>query len=197
MIAASCCAPRWAWECCWFWLRSLGCSGRNIHPDLKADTGISSVAGRLHFTKAFQAGDHGSSFPTLSIFDNTLISGDRSVGLVSLSTVIRQRSGPPNYAGGDEQLAVHKSAVFFGGGDSSLLRQIRTVESTGVTRSAILISRPTVANSTLSLHPTTLSTRLKPLRANGFGIIADVLHRPRLSWVPPRPWLMATKCWWA
>ena len=98
-----------------------GCTGPNVHADLKDDPRILVRKWTLQTHGAFEAGDHGSEYSNPVVADNTLVFGNRSVGLVSIYPMInQQRWVLPIRNGVISELAVDKGAVYFGGGDGFL-----------------------------------------------------------------------------
>lgn len=97
----------------------IGCAGRNIHQDL----GENSMILTRNWTRpthlgVFQAGDHGTEYSNPVIFENTLVFGNRSIGLVALFPKLNeQRWVLPISGGVVSELAVHQGMVYFGGGD--------------------------------------------------------------------------------
>src|SRR5258708_4458488 len=70
---------------------AVGCSGRNIHPELKEDPHILLRKWTLPTHGTFDAGDHGTEYSNPVVVDNTLVFGNRSVGLVSIYPGINQQ----------------------------------------------------------------------------------------------------------
>lgn len=100
----------------------LGCSGRNIHKDLTDDSKILVRKWTLQTHGPFDAGDRGlGEYSNPILVDNTLVFGNRSVGLVALyPTINQQRWVLPIPGGVVSELVVEKGAVYFGGGDGHL-----------------------------------------------------------------------------
>jgi outer membrane protein assembly factor BamB len=99
-----------------------GCSGRNIHGDLKdtTDVLVRKWTIQTHPT-TFDAGDRGSEYSNPVVVDNTLVFGNRSTGLMSIYPLSnQQRWVLPIRNGVISELAVDKGAVYFGGGDGFL-----------------------------------------------------------------------------
>jgi hypothetical protein len=102
-------------------LSLTGCSGPNIHKELKDDPRVLVRRWTLQTRKGFDSGDRGSEYSNPVLIDNTLVFGNRSVGLVSLYPAInQQRWVLPIKNGVISELAVDKGAVYFGGGDGFL-----------------------------------------------------------------------------
>ncbi len=102
-------------------LIGAGCSERNIHPELTDDVRVMVRHWSLATRGTFDAGDHGTEFSNPVLVDNTLIFGNRSVGLLSIYPLINaQRWVLPIPHGVESDLAVDRGAVFFGGGDGFL-----------------------------------------------------------------------------
>src|SRR4051812_33509127 len=72
-----------------FWL--TGCSSPTLHSDLKPDPHVLQRKWTLSTHGPFQAGDHGYEYSNPLIIENTLVFGNRSVGLVSLYPGINQQ----------------------------------------------------------------------------------------------------------
>lgn len=99
-----------------------GCTGRNIHRDLTDDSKILVRKWTLQTHGPFDAGDRGNGeYSNPVLVENTLVFGNRSVGLVALyPTINQQRWVLPIPGGVVSELAVEKGSVFFGGGDGYL-----------------------------------------------------------------------------
>jgi outer membrane protein assembly factor BamB len=98
-----------------------GCSGRNIHPDLKEDTRVLVRRWTLSTHGPFEAGDRGTEYSNPVIVEDNLVFGNRSVGLVSLyPTINQQRWVLPIRGGVVSELTVDHRSVYFGGGDGFL-----------------------------------------------------------------------------
>ena len=70
---------------------------------------------------SFNAGDHGTEYSNPVVVDNTLVFGNRSVGLISLYPALNQKRWVlPINGGVVSELAVDHGNVFFGGGDGFL-----------------------------------------------------------------------------
>lgn len=95
-----------------------GCSGPNIHKDLKDDPKILVRKWTLQTRDFSEAGDRGAEYSNPVLIDNTLVFGNQSVGLVSLYPAInQQRWVLPIQGGVISELTIDKGAVYFGGGD--------------------------------------------------------------------------------
>ncbi|MEO5970039.1 MAG: PQQ-binding-like beta-propeller repeat protein [Bdellovibrionia bacterium] len=98
-----------------------GCTGPSIHPELKADPHVMVRRWTLPTHGPFEMGDRGTEYSNPVIFENTLIFGNRSIGLVSLyPTLNQQRWVLPIHGGVVSELTVNKGAIYFGGGDGFL-----------------------------------------------------------------------------
>ncbi|MGK5090109.1 PQQ-binding-like beta-propeller repeat protein [Bdellovibrionota bacterium FG-2] len=102
-------------------LGSVSCTGRNIHSDLTADSKLLVRKWTLSTHGAFEAGDHGTEYSNPVMVENTLIFGNRSVGVIALyPTLNQQRWVLPIPGGVVSELSVEKGLVYFGGGDGFL-----------------------------------------------------------------------------
>lgn len=98
-----------------------GCAGRNLHSELGSDPDILVRKWTLPTHGEFQAGDHGTEYSNPVLFENTLVFGNRSVGLISLyPTINAQRWVLPIPGGVVSELTVAQGSVFFGAGDGFL-----------------------------------------------------------------------------
>jgi outer membrane protein assembly factor BamB len=138
-----------------FALAVSGCSGPNLHSDLKDDPRVLVRKWTLS-TRAglVEAGDHGYEYSNPVLVDNTLVFGNRSVGLVSIYPMInQQRWVLPIKGGVISELAIDKGAVYFGGGDGFLYSV--NLENGRVNWRYDLrnpsVSRPTIAGGRLFL----------------------------------------------
>lgn len=69
----------------------------------------------------FLAGDHGTEYSNPILVDNTLVFGNRSIGLVSIYPIMnQQRWVLPIQGGIVSELTVEQGSIFFGGGDGFL-----------------------------------------------------------------------------
>lgn len=96
-----------------------GCAGRNIHHELQEDPQILTRNWTLPtHTSMLQAGDHGAEYSNPILVENTLIFGNRSVGLIALYPKFHeQRWVFPIRGGVVSELTVDHGSVYFGGGD--------------------------------------------------------------------------------
>ena len=102
-------------------LLGAGCSGRNIHKDLTADTHILVRDWTMATHGPFEAGDHGAEFSNPILADNTLVFGNRSVGLIAIYPALDQtRWVLPINGGVISELAIEKGSIYFGGADGFL-----------------------------------------------------------------------------
>lgn len=98
-----------------------GCTGPRIHSDLKEDQHILMRKWTLSTHGPFDVGDHGTEYSNPVIVENTLVFGNRSIGLISLYPMINQQRWVLPIPGGVvSELTVHQGNVFFGGGDGFL-----------------------------------------------------------------------------
>ena len=135
-------------------LITSGCSGRNIHPDLKEDLHVLHRKWTLSTHGPFEAGDHGTEYSNPMISDNTLVFGNRSVGLVSLYPgVNQQRWVLPIKNGVASELTIDHGSVYFAGGDGFLYAV--SLETGRVNwryeLRNLIASRPTVADGKVYL----------------------------------------------
>jgi outer membrane protein assembly factor BamB len=124
------------------------CSGRNIHPELKADPAVAVRQWALQTRAPGDAGDRGADFSNPVLHENALIFGSSSRGLTSLYPGLMQvRWNLPIPGGVVSEVTVEGNTLYLGGADGFLY----AVESdTGrvLWRYDLhnpLISRPTVA----------------------------------------------------
>jgi len=97
------------------------CSGKNIHTTLTDDKSVLVRQWTLQTRKFFEAGNRGSDYSNPVLFENTLIFGNRSVGIVSIYPMINQlRWVLPIENGVMSGLTVHKQSIYFGAGDGFL-----------------------------------------------------------------------------
>lgn len=100
---------------------SSGCSGPNIHRDLRDDPKVLVRKWTLSTHGPLDMGDHGYEYSNPVVIDNTLVFGNRSVGIISLYPGInQQRWVLPIDGGVVSELAVERGTVYFGGGDGFL-----------------------------------------------------------------------------
>jgi outer membrane protein assembly factor BamB len=129
-----------------------GCTGPRLHSDLKADPRILVRRWTLATHGPFNIGDHGTEFSNPVIHENTLVFGNRSVGLISIyPTINQQRWILPIKDGVVSELAVSNQSVYFGGGDGFLysvnLENGRVNWKYGIRNP--IISRPTISDGRL------------------------------------------------
>jgi len=106
---------------CAFLSAFAGCSARNIHSDLKEDPMIMVRRWTLPTHTVYEAGDHGTEYSNPVLVENTLVFGNRSVGLVALYPTINQNRWVLPISGGVlSELTIEKGNVYFGGGDGFL-----------------------------------------------------------------------------
>ncbi|MCM2322486.1 MAG: PQQ-binding-like beta-propeller repeat protein [Oligoflexia bacterium] len=102
-------------------LLTTGCSGRNIHSELRADTDVLVRAWTLPTRKSYEAGDRGVEFSNPILHENTLIFGNQATGLIALYPTLNQQRWSLEIPGGViSELAVEGASVYFGGGDGFL-----------------------------------------------------------------------------
>ncbi len=95
-----------------------GCTGPRLHSDLKADPAILLRKWTLSTHGDFEMGDHGTEYSNPVLVENTLIFGNRSVGLISIYPILNQRRWTLPIRGGVvSELTVDQESVYFGGGD--------------------------------------------------------------------------------
>lgn len=98
-----------------------GCSARNIHPELHQDRRILVRQWTRSTRTEWKAGQQETEYSNPIFYDNTLIFGNRSVGLISLYPGLNQvRWALPIENGISSAITVHRDAVYFGGGDGFL-----------------------------------------------------------------------------
>lgn len=97
------------------------CAGKNIHKELKDDPNILLRKWTIPTRDKAQGldlGERGYDFSNPVFFENTLIFGNRSVGLISIYPKINQQRWQLNVRNGVlSEIAVDGGAVYFGGGD--------------------------------------------------------------------------------
>ncbi|HUP56439.1 MAG TPA: PQQ-binding-like beta-propeller repeat protein [Bdellovibrionota bacterium] len=103
---------------------ATGCSGRNIHPELRNDGSILERGWTLRTRTNFEAGDRGAEYsnpvlvPPNGPAEGTLVFGNQSVGLVSIYPGLNQQRWVLPIPGGViSELTVDRDSVYFGGGD--------------------------------------------------------------------------------
>ncbi len=99
----------------------LGCAGRDLHSDLFADP-LVLVRQWTRATKTqWKAGERGAEFSNPVFFENTLIFGNQSEGVMSIYPGLNQVRWKLKIKNGVmSPLLVAKEMVFFGGGDGFL-----------------------------------------------------------------------------
>ncbi len=129
-------------------LSLTGCSGRNIHPELKEDSAVLVRNGVIETHGPFEAGERGAEYSNPVLFENTLIFGNQSVGLISFYPSIQQQRWVLKITGGVvSEITVDKGLLYFGGGDGFLYcvnAQTGHVQWRYEVRNPV-ISRPTLA----------------------------------------------------
>lgn len=100
---------------------STGCSGRQIHPELRPDPSILIRKWALQTHGLYHLGERGVEFSNPLVYENSLIFGNQSVGLLSLYPTLNQKRWVLPIAGGVvSELTTDGSAIYFGGGDGFL-----------------------------------------------------------------------------
>jgi outer membrane protein assembly factor BamB len=101
-----------------FGVLGTGCSGRNIHKDLTDDPAVLVRRWAMATSPMRNAGDRGYEFSNPVFFENTLVFGNRSIGLVSLyPSLNQQRWVLPIPNGVISEIESSGGALYFGGGD--------------------------------------------------------------------------------
>ena len=125
------------------------CTGRNIHPELEADPHVLQRKWTLSTRQTPVADDKGTDYSNPVIVENTLVFGNRGVGLVALYPKINaQRWALPIRGGVASPLLVDRESVYFGGGDGfiySVNLENGRVNWRYEVRNPV-VSRPTVSN---------------------------------------------------
>ncbi len=99
----------------------VGCSGHQIHSDLYADPKIMVRKWTLSTHGPFEIGDHGTEYSNPVMSQNTLIFGNRSLGLIAMYPAInQQRWNLKINQGVVSELVLDDTSVYFGGGDGFL-----------------------------------------------------------------------------
>lgn len=94
------------------------CSARNIHPDLTSDTRILTRGWTLATHGPYLMNNRGFEYSSPVLFENTLIFGSQSQGVISLyPSLMKNRWKFPVEGGVQSELLVDKKIVYFGGGD--------------------------------------------------------------------------------
>jgi outer membrane protein assembly factor BamB len=102
-------------------LSGLGCSGRNIHPELSDTTGIVLRKWTLQTRQSFDAGDRGYEYSNPVLAENTLVFGNQTSGLVSLyPRMLAVRWALPIPGGVTSEVTVEKGSAYAVGGDGFL-----------------------------------------------------------------------------
>ncbi len=103
-------------------LLTSGCSSRNIHPELKQETGVLVRKWTLSSHGDFEAGDRGiGEYSNPILVDNLLVFGNHTTGLVALYPALNQQRWSLKIAGGvASPITVEKGNLYFGGGDGFL-----------------------------------------------------------------------------
>ncbi len=98
-----------------------GCSGRNIHPELKEDTKVLVRRWTLPTHPFLDAGERGTEYSNAVLLENTLIFGNRTSGLVALyPKMMEVRWSLPIQGGVVSEITVDRTSAYFGGGDGFL-----------------------------------------------------------------------------
>lgn len=97
------------------------CAGRNIHPRMTADSRVLVREWTYQTRQEFAAGEKNAEFSNPVIYENTLVFGSQSKGLVALYPSTNQvRWSLEINHGVTSELAVDKGSVYFVGGDGQL-----------------------------------------------------------------------------
>lgn len=100
---------------------SSACSSPLKYPDLKPNTEIMVRRDVMPSHESLAAGDHGTEFSNPVVHENTVVFGNRAVGLISIyPTLNQQRWQVPIKGGVVSELTVNQGSVYFGGGDGFL-----------------------------------------------------------------------------
>jgi len=100
---------------------AMGCSGPQLHPELKDDPKILVRKGTFTTHGLFEIGDHGFEYSNPVLIENTLVFGNRGIGLVSIYPHVNQtRWTLPIKGGVISELTVDRGSIYFGGGDGFL-----------------------------------------------------------------------------
>lgn len=133
-------------------LLASACAGRNLHKDLREDPRILSRNWTLPTRISVEAGDHGTEYSNAILFENTLVFGNRTVGLIALyPTIQQQRWALPIPGGVVSELTADRGTVYFGGGDGfiySVNLETGRVNWKYEVRNPV-VSRPTLAGGRL------------------------------------------------
>lgn len=138
-------------------LITVGCAGRNFHKDLKEDSNILLRQWTLALGEDKSILDRGMDYSNPVIVDNTLIFGNRAVGLISLYPALNQQRWVLPIPGGVvSELALDRGSLYFGAADGFLYSV--NIENGRVNWRYDLknpiISRPTVSGGRLFLTTT-------------------------------------------
>ena len=102
-------------------LLASSCSGHNLHADLQEDPHVLLRKWTISTHGPFEAGDRGTEYSNPVLTENSLIFGNRSVGLIALYPGInQQRWVLPLKDGVVSELGVDKTSVYFGAADGFL-----------------------------------------------------------------------------
>lgn len=102
-------------------LGSGACAGHNLNRDLKDDPRILVRDWTYQTHGDFAAGDKGFEYSNPVFFENTLLVGNQSTGLVSLyPKLLLKRWTLPIRGGVVSEIVVDKGSAYFGGGDGYL-----------------------------------------------------------------------------
>ena len=102
-------------------LSAVSCAGRNIHHDLKDDPRVLIREWTLQTHGDFAPGDKGFEYSNPAFFENTLLVGNQTTGLVSLyPKLLLNRWTLPIKGGVVSEITVDKGSAYFGGGDGFL-----------------------------------------------------------------------------
>lgn len=97
---------------------ALGCSSRHLYPSVGQNDDVLLREWTIPSKTFFEAGEKGAEFSNAVVFENTVIFGNSSAGIVSFYPGINQVRWRLNIRGGVlSQIALDKSALFFAGGD--------------------------------------------------------------------------------
>lgn len=131
---------------------SAGCTGKNIHKELREDTGILVREWTRQTKTQWEAGERQAEYSNPVQHENTLVFGNQSTGLIALYPGINQIKWSLNIPNGVvSELSIDKESVYFGGGDgylySASLETGRVLWRYEVRNP--IISRPTLKNGRL------------------------------------------------
>jgi len=102
-------------------LMSAGCSGRVVHSDLALDQEILQREWTLRTREVFKGGDRGGDHSNVVLYENTIIFGNESVGVVSMYPGLGQvRWVLPIKEGVRSEISAVGAAVYFAAGDGFL-----------------------------------------------------------------------------